>query len=305
MDINVLKTFVAVCEYAGFSSAGEKLGYSQSTVSSQIRQLENELNTILFDRIRHNVTMTTQGAIVLEYAKSMLELDRRMRNALRPVEDASGEIRLAMADSICSRFFTDDYMAFHKKHPEISLKITAAGTDRMFEMLRKNEADLIFTLDTPIQDPEFQIVAESVEHIHFVAASDHPLAHRQEIPLTELIREPFYLTESHMSYRHLMDIQLAVHSLKIDPVLEIGNPLQICELIRQSRAVAFLPDYITEDYVKRGELSRLPVPECRIQVWNQLLIHKNKWHSPAITAFIHFYKDVIANIESTDPAEVL
>ena len=47
MDTNVLKTFVAVCEYSGFSAAAEKLGYTQSTVSSQIKQLESELNTVL------------------------------------------------------------------------------------------------------------------------------------------------------------------------------------------------------------------------------------------------------------------
>ncbi|MFQ9126408.1 MAG: LysR family transcriptional regulator [Butyricicoccaceae bacterium] len=50
MDLNVLRTFVAVCEYSGFSAAGERLGYTQSTVSSQIRQLEKELNVALFDR---------------------------------------------------------------------------------------------------------------------------------------------------------------------------------------------------------------------------------------------------------------
>ena len=53
MDLNVLRTFVAVCEYSGFSAAGERLGYTQSTVSSQIRQLEKELNVALFDRFYH------------------------------------------------------------------------------------------------------------------------------------------------------------------------------------------------------------------------------------------------------------
>ena len=55
MDINILKTFVAVCEHSGFSAAAEKLGYTQSTVSSQIKMLEKELQTVLFDRDRKSV----------------------------------------------------------------------------------------------------------------------------------------------------------------------------------------------------------------------------------------------------------
>ena len=73
MDIHVLKTFVAVCEYSGFSAAAEKLGYTQSTVSSQIRQLEAELDTVLFDRFYHRINLTADGVVVLQYARSILE----------------------------------------------------------------------------------------------------------------------------------------------------------------------------------------------------------------------------------------
>ena len=69
MDTNVLKTFIAVCEYSGFSAAAEKLGYTQSTVSSQIRQLEKELNTTLFDRFYHRIELTSDGVTALKYAR--------------------------------------------------------------------------------------------------------------------------------------------------------------------------------------------------------------------------------------------
>ena len=62
MDIHVLKTFIAVCEYSGFSAAAKKLGYTQSTVSSQIRQLEKELNVSLFDRFYHKIKLTSDCA---------------------------------------------------------------------------------------------------------------------------------------------------------------------------------------------------------------------------------------------------
>ena len=105
MDTNVLKTFVAVCEYSGFSAAAEKLGYTQSTVSSQIKQMESELNTVLFDRFYHRISLTSDGITVLQHAREILESHEKMLEDLRTPETIEGNIRLAMSSSVCNRFF--------------------------------------------------------------------------------------------------------------------------------------------------------------------------------------------------------
>ena len=83
MDTNVLKTFVAVCEYSGFSAAADKLGYTQSTVSSQIKQLENELDTVLFDRFYHRINLTEDGLIVLQHARKYSNLTKKCLKNLK------------------------------------------------------------------------------------------------------------------------------------------------------------------------------------------------------------------------------
>ena len=173
------------------------------------------------------------------------------------------------------------------------MEITENGTEQMFDMLRKNEVDLIFTLDSHIYDSEFIICAEHEEKVHFFASVDNPLLNKENISLKELYTEDFVLTESNMSYRKLLNNELAAQSLEIHPVLEIGNPLQICSLIKNSKMISFLPDFITEDYYNSGEIKHLPVNDCDVSVWTQLLVHKNKWKSPALNAFIDFYRDVI------------
>lgn len=292
MDLNVLRTYIAVCEYAGFSAAAEKLGYSQSTVSSQIKQLEKELNVTLFDRLRHTIKTTEQGNIVLDHAKRILVQHQQMLESLQKSENISGEIRLAMADSVCSRYINDDYIEFHTKYPDIVLKITSGGTEQMFDMLRKNEVDIVFTLDTHIFDSEFDICAESCEYCHFVVANDHPLANK-ELELKDLVKEQFFLTERNMSYRNILDTRLAYESLEIKPILELGDPDILCNILQQSSAIAFLPDFITEEYIKNGKLTYVNVMDCSISVWNQILMHKDKWHSPAMDAFITYYRDII------------
>ena len=90
-----------------------------------------------------------------------------------------------------------------------------------------------------------------------------------------------------------MNETLASKSLEIRPVLEIGNPIQICELVKNSNLLSFLPDFITEEYVRNAQIKRLTVEDSLTTVWTQLLIHKNKWRSPAIHAFTEFYKEVM------------
>lgn len=293
MDINILKTFVAVCEYSGFSSAAIKLGYTQSTVSSQIKQLENELGTVLFDRFYHRISLTADGIIVLQYARNILNAHEKMLTSISGQEQIEGELRLAMSSSISNRYFGREYLAFRQKYPGIRLTITECGTEKMFDMLRKNEADLVFTLDSHIYESEFEICAERREHAHFVAAADSRLGTAGNLSVRDIMNEPFILTEHGMSYRRLLDEKLAAMSYEINPVLEAGNPLQICAMVSESELLSFLPDFITDSYVTEGKLVYLQVDDCDISVWTQLLIHRNKWRSPALNAFIAHYTGII------------
>ena len=292
MNTNSLKTFIAVCEHAGFSAAAKELGYTQSTVSSQIKQLEAELQVRLFDRYYHRVSLTEEGILVLQQARNILNAQEKMLASLKFGERIEGEIRLAMSSSICNRYFKEDFLQFRRKYPGIRAEIKEGGTEQMFDMLRKNEADIVFTLDRHIYDSDFIICAEQEEQVHFIAAADNPVA-GCSWKLSEISQNEFVLTEQAMSYRKILNETLASQSLEIRPVLEIGNPLQICELVKNSSLLSFLPDFISEKYVKDGQIKRLDVAGCPVTVWTQLLLHKNKWRSPAINVFIEFYKEVM------------
>ena len=89
-----------------------------------------------------------------------------------------------------------------------------------------------------------------------------------------------------------LDGSLSIPFLK-SLALEIGNPLQICEIVKNSRLLSFLPDFISQGYVQSGQLQTLDVADCQVKVWTQLLIHKNKWRSSALSAFISYYRNVM------------
>ena len=110
--------------------------------------------------------------------------------------------------------------------------------------------------------------------------------------IEELLQHPFLLTEKGMSYRRLLDERLARSSMEIRPVLETGRADLICKLAQENAGVAFLPDYVTAESVRKGKLVRLKVQDCHLMVWKQMLYRREKWVSLQMQAMI----DHLSNI---------
>lgn len=94
-----------------------------------------------------------------------------------------------------------------------------------------------------------------------------------------------------MSYRRLLEEQLASQSMEIRPFLEIGDTFLICRLVEQNMGISFLPDYVTEEAVRRGTVRRLSVPGYSMEIWAQLLYHHDKWCTPEMQFVIDYLKN--------------
>lgn len=277
MDIKNLVTFIHVAELRSFTKAGDKLGYSQSTVSFQIRQLENELGVPLFERINRTVTLTDHGSRLLQSAYKINELMNGFLEDTEAPMEIRGNVRIVMADSLCNEVIGRIFPELHRAYPGITLECVAAGTQEMFRMLNQNEADLVYTLDSHIYDTNYINLQEGRIGVHFVCAAGHPFAERPSVSLKELVKQPFLLTEKGMSYRRIMDEQLAARSLEIRPVFVSGNTDLLCNLVEQGAGLSLLPDYTTKEMVAAGKLRYLHVSELQVEIWTQLLHHRDKW----------------------------
>lgn len=158
----------------------------------------------------------------------------------------------------------------------------------MFRLLSQNEIDLVYTLDHHIYDRNYVIAYEAPVSCHFFCSSAHPLASRESVPVKQLIHESFILTERNTSYQKLLDQHLTSLSLEITPFLELSDTSLITQMLQKGLEVSFLPDYVAETAVQEKKLARIPVPDLNIEIWKQILYHKNKWISPEIQAVIDY-----------------
>ena len=236
MELRNLVTFIHVAELGSFTKAAEVLGYSQSTISFQIKQLETELGCLLFERINHAVSLTEKGSELISYAHKIRLLTDELRDSLEPAKSPRGHVHIVAPDSICAVMISELYLDFHARFPDISLRFSTADTADMLAMIDRNEADLAITLDVHNYDKNYVIAKEEPIKTHFVTNASSPLLKKRNLSIKDIISEPFVLTEYGQGYRRALDTELTRRSLEISPVLEFGRTDVISELLKSNNS---------------------------------------------------------------------
>ena len=290
MEIRNLISFICVAEHSNFTKAAQQLGYSQSTVSFQIKQLEDELGCLLFERINHTVHLTEKGGELLLYAHKLVDLTDEFKQNFVADGEVEGFVHIVTPDSVCEMMMSANYDDFYKHYPKIRLKFSSADTDDMFRILDHNEADVIFTLDSHVYQKDYVIAKEERIGMHFVAGASSPLAQKKGLSVKDIANEPFLLTEKRMGYRKVFDDMLDKRSIDITPVLEIGRTDIITQALEKGIGVSFLPDFVTAKKVEEGKLKYIDVTDFETEIWKQLIHHKNKWISRHLEAFLNYVK---------------
>ena len=291
LELRNLITFIHVAELGSFTKAAEQLGYSQPSVSFQIKQLEDELGCLLFERINHTITLTEQGYELVERAHQVRGIIDDFKESMEVEKTLSGHIHVVTPDSVCEEMIQSHYIDFHNKFPDISIRFTTGDSGVLLNMLDHNEADVIITLDNHLYNKDYVIAKEQQLPMHFVANLNSKFANKKNLSIKDLINEPFILTENGQGYRRVFDRELAKKSLEISAVLEIGRTDIITSMLTQTDMISYLPDFVTKSLVASGKLCYLDVCDMNLDIWKQLIYHKNKWISKSLKTFIEYVKE--------------
>ena len=290
MEIRNLITFVRIAELRNFSKTAQELGYSQSAVTMQIKQLEAELQAQLFERIGKRAKLTQAGERLLPLAFNILDSARKAEDIAREPEQISGKLRIGTCESYVISVLPPVFMELGERCPGVEISTHTAPVPDLVNMLRQNDIDILFFLDKKLFFPEWVKVLERPEKIYFVASSSSPLAGMKQIPVSRLIQEPLYLTERGISYRYAMEQALAAQGYELHPRLEVGNTDVITRFLLQNKGISFLPEYVVKEDVQAGRLAVLDTECPEIVMWSQLICHRNKYVTPQMRLFLELMK---------------
>ena len=287
MELRNLITFLKVTELNSFSRAADALDYSQSAVTVQVQQLERELGVRLFDRIGKNICITQYGTDFISYARDVVSAVARASAFAAQDKELTGVVNVGTLDSLMTASFSEIVPAFHARFPRVAARIHADMIPVLKEKLLKNELDLIYTLDRQVPDPQLVKVFEAEEDIVVVTNVHNPLASRDDIALRDLVGHPFILMNRGNPYRDLFDSELAHQDLVVVPFLELESDTLALRLIRENPDfLSVLPRYTVEKSIHQDCLAILPVVDCSMCQWRQLLYHRNKVLTPQIQGML-------------------
>ena len=286
MEIRQVQSFVHVAKLGSFSRAAETMGYSQSAITVQIRLLEEELGTKLFDRMGKKVSLTPQGKRFLEHANRILYEMNRTIMAMNQDRELENPLHIGTIESLCTAKFPRILSQFHTLYPKVNIQITLDSPEKLIRMMEHNELDLIYILDTPRWNKEWIKVMEAAEPIVFVASVNSEFALRKEMVLQDILGESFFLTEKNANYRQALDQHLALENRTLDPALEISDTEFIIKMVERNDGLSFLPYFAVEKYIRSGRIAMLDVTDIDISMYRQIFYHKNKYKTREMSEFI-------------------
>ena len=176
MDLDQLHTFLEIVRLKSFSKAAQTCFRTQPAISAQVRQLEQELGTALFERLGTKISLTTAGKIFAEYAEQILDLRRRAQDSINELERVPrGELVIAANEATCIYVLPRVFSEYMKNFPNVQLSVERSYGARVVEAVMDNLADFGIT-QLPIQERKVQVVEIHSDEIMLLLPAKHPLA---------------------------------------------------------------------------------------------------------------------------------
>lgn len=196
MEFKQLMTFRAVADHLSFTKTAEKLFMAQSSVSAQIKILEDELNTKLFDRIGRRVILTQAGQKLYEYARRVEEMTHEIQSEISGSDYSEGTLTIRVPETLASVYMPEIIDRFHKTHPKVKLTLMNCTDRQLREELNSGRIDLAFLMTDSIYLKDVNVRLLKTEALILAAGSSHPLAQGKAASLDIINRQTLLLPKT-------------------------------------------------------------------------------------------------------------
>ena len=298
MEIRNLNTFLHVASLENVTRAAAELGYSQSAVSVQIRQLEQELGAPLFDRIGKNVCLTDFGRSLVPYARNAVAAVAAVENFGKSDAALSGTIRIGTTDSLFELLMKELLLTYHARFPRVRVELLVDTTVNLTQLLQQGSIDAVCIIDDPLPPSRWHIWQQTEVPVVLAANPAHPLARRGTIAPQELHGSELIMMEQDAPYARRFESFLAQHRVECRPFLRLPSASAARDLLLRGAFLSLLPWYTVRACVESGLLCLLSIPEWDLKQSVQMVVHRSKVLTPQLEGFLSALRDALAGILS-------
>jgi LysR family transcriptional regulator, hydrogen peroxide-inducible genes activator len=263
MELQQLRYVCAIADTGSFSRAAQKTNVSQPSLSQQIRKLEDELGTRLFNRLGRTVQLTELGQAFLPRARAVLhDLEAARSEVVERKASISGPISVGVIPTIAPYFLPPVLATFTRKYPQARVTVAEEITPLLLERLRAGTIDVAI-IALPLQAPgqhKFQSFPLLVEKLYVVLPKQHALAKRRVVSLEELQGDPFLLLRDGHCFRETAVAACKRARLNPKIIFESGQFSSILSMVSAGLGVSIVPAMALE---KRPGCRYVPLADER------------------------------------------
>ena len=257
-----LQVFHAVARLLSFTKAAEVLHMTQPAVTFQIRQLEEQFDTRLFDRAHNRVSLTEAGHVAFEYAEKIFEMYSEMENAIREITGSiSGSLTLGASTTISEYMLPALLGDFNSQNPEVLLRLRVSNTEGIVSMVENNVIDL-GVVEGPVTNKNLLVEVCRKDDLVVVVPPNHELASQETVNVNEMLKYPFICREEGSGTRdviaeYLRSQGVGKHALKA--CLELGSPEAVKGAIEAGMGISVLSSVSISKELQLGILKSVPL----------------------------------------------
>ena len=297
MEFRQLRSFCSVAKLMSFHKAAEQLHYAQSSISAQIRALEEELNVQLFDRLGRRIVLTEAGKSLLHYAEKILDLADETASEIAGAKEPRGSLTVRVPESFGTYRLPPVIKRFRDRYPKVSLNLTTCTHEGLPADLRKGVTDLAFLMAEDFHSPDLDMEVLGFESAMLVAAPDHPLAGKPIVRTEDLAGESILLSKVDCSYRKSFERILNEKGGGFDTGLVFHCVSALKRCVMEGIGVTILPEIAVEADISLGRLSPLAWEEGRLEIAVMMIWYAERRLSPTLKAFMDTTREVLGGID--------
>lgn len=247
MELRQIRYFLKVAELLNFSEASKALFITQSTLSQQIRQLENEFDTILFERNSHEVSLTEAGKQFMRYArKVMIDVDDCTQKMDDLKNMLTGELNIGVTFTF-SPLLTETVLEFMKLYPHVRLNVFYKTMSELMDMLQRREVDFVLAFKPTDRNDKIESHVLFNNHLSVVVSEQHSLAKRKSLTLDDLAPYDAAMPARGLQARNSFDDMIHSENSKLKIRVELNDVSILLKLIRQSKLITILAEATIHD----------------------------------------------------------
>jgi DNA-binding transcriptional LysR family regulator len=290
-----LETLLKVTETLNFSRAAKQLSLTQPAVSHHINKLEEELGYKIFIRKKGELKLTSEGEIVVMYAKRIKSLYDKMQQSLSDENSKITKLTVGITHTAESNYIAEVLAKYSSQNKGVTITIISEASKILYNMLLNYEIDLAIVEGT-MKNPNINSLLLDTDYLVLVVSNNNHLIKKKIVTLDDLKKENMILRlpssgTSNLFISHLESLNMSIDEFNV--ILEVDNIATIKDLIRRDFGVSILARSACLNELRKGKITILPIENLSMPRQINILYNKDFKHTDTLKSIVQIYNDTV------------